>query len=438
MPVSAKIRITQYGTVEGEYTEQHLPSSLSCINTFVNGVGSTEGIHNFYHLKDVVNPKPVSGGHTDYYVTDDPDNQWSDSPTNAPSLSDTKRYGYGRFGTRYGKLDNFVGVVIHNSDFSKEGEYLVQNHSFSGSQKIYHLDNELSSDLGMYHFATPEGEVAINQYIFALLASPVPFSYKNPVDTNVSIRLSNYTYPLDSTTLELYLDGEKKETSSTPFYGGLGGFDFIWYNDENFEYNTQVNVEWRIYDTASTPNLLVFKYWFRTIPDLIGPRISSFSPEDDEVGVSVDTCVSFRLRDYESGVNLNSIELYVNNQLVDINGPYVSVSILSTLDGYEIIYCPPKNFLYGDEIPVSLYVEDSADEPNYLFYTYSFTTEESAAPRVVGANPHACRKYKPITVDVEVDIVDGGAGLDDASILFSVDDEAVNNPRKLPIIYREE
>lgn len=437
MSVSAKIRITQYGIVDDYYRVHHLPSLLDCDYVFFNGAGDIDGTHSFYHLKDVVNPKPVTGSHTDYYVTEEPDEQWSDSPTNAPSLSDSKRYGYGRFGTRYGKLDNFVGVIIHNSDFSKSGGYLVQNHIFSGSQKICHLDNEVSSVIQMQSFATPTGEVEISQYIFALLASPQPFSYKNPVDTNVSIRLGNYTYPLDDSTLELFLDGEEKETTSSPFYTGLGGFDFIWYNDEDFDYDTQVNVEWRIYDTAPTPNQLIFKYWFRTIQDLVGPRISGLEPDDDETGVSVDGCISFRLRDNETGINLNSIELYVNNQLVDINGSGVTVSSLSTLDGYGVSFCPAENFLYGDEIPVSLYVEDLASEPNYLFYTYSFTTEESSPPRIVGSNPVACRKYKPITIDVEVDVVDGGGGLDNASILFSVDDEAVLDPRMLPIIYRE-
>jgi hypothetical protein len=269
------------------------------------------------------------------------------------------------------------------------------------------------------------------------LASPEPFSYRNPVDVDVSIRLSNYVNPLNSGTVTLYLEGEEKQNLTiTPFYAGLGGFDALWTNNKEFDYDTQIDVEWRVFDEASPANEFVMRYWFKTVPDLTGPRISSMSPADNATGVSVDSCVQFVIRDYEETVNIDTLELYVNNQLAE--SPELVVTPVSTSDGYTVRYCPEKDFLYGDEVPVSVYVEDTSVSSNYLFHTYSFTTETSSAPRVVNTDPTACRKYKPTTQDVEVDIVDGGHGLDEDSVLFSVDDRVVPNPRKLPIIYRED
>lgn len=437
MSVTAKTRITQYGTVDGDFTVGHLPASIESSASVVNVSADYEFYYVVPHIGAIQNPSPYSGMESTYYETTEPDTQWSDSPTNASGLSDSLRFAYGRFGTRYRKLDNYVGVVIHNMDFSHSGDYLTQNHEFNNYSVVRHLESEVSSDLLVENFDMPTSDVTVSQYDFILLASPEPFSYRNSISSDVSIRLSNYTYPLNSGTISLYLDGEQKTSLEViPFYSGLGGFDAVWYNTQSFDYSEQIDVEWRVFDGDSPPNEFVFKYWFKTVPDNIGPRLSNTSPEDDEVNVEIDTCIEFTLRDYERGVNLNTLEMYVNNQPVLISD--MTVTELSTSDGYDFIYCPTEPFLFGDEIPVSIYVEDLADESNYLFSVYSFTTGPSLSPVVIDTNPRACRKFKPITTDVEVDVVGGGHGIDEDSILFSVDDKVVSNPRKLPIIYREE
>ena len=436
MSTSVKTRLVQYGAVDNSYTFNHLPKFITGEKNMLHDVADYDFDYMVYHLSVVQNPTPRAGASSSYYVTEDPET-WSDSPTINPTLDDNLRYSYGRGDGRLGKLDDYVGVVIHNSDFSDSGDYIVQNHTYSNYVSMSHLDNSLSVQHLMQNHSTPTGDVTVKQYDLILLASPEPFSYRNPVDSNVSIRLGNYINPLNSGTLTLYLGGEiKEDVSIDPFYAGLGGFDATWVNDREFEYNSQVDVEWHVFDVDSPANEFVIKYWFRTVPDVVGPRVSSLVPADNSTGTSVDTCIQFIIRDYECGVNIDTLELYVNNQEAVDSG--LTISELPSLDGYSIRYCPTESFLYGDEVPVSIYVEDMADQPNYLFYTYSFTTELSSAPKIVGMDPVPCRKYKSITENVEVDLVDGGHGLNDGSIMFSVDDKVVINPRKLPIIYRED
>lgn len=436
MSVIVKTRLTQYGAVSYDYVEQHLTDVVEGELVLLNNETDYDFDYNMYHLDAVRNPVPRSGFESIYYETEDEDD-WSDSPVNNPSLNDNLRFAYGRGGTRYGNLDDYVGVVMHNRDFSNSGDYVEQNHKFEGEFTYSHLDSQFDCDYIVQNESTPTGEATVQQYDLIVLASPEPFSYRNPVDTDVSIRLSNYIHPLNSGTVSLYLEGvEKQNIETTPFYSGLGGFDAVWTNDNEFDYNTQIEVEWRVFDEDSPANEFVIKYWFKTIPDLVGPRIIEVSPVDNQTGVGVDSCLQISLRDYEQTINIDTLDMYVNNQEVTASG--LTVTPLSSLDGFNIRYCPPEDFLYGDEIPVSVYIEDVADPPNYLFHTYSFTTEESNAPKVVYMDPQPCRKLKPTTQDVEVDVVDGGHGLDEDSILFSVDDKTVPNPRKLPIIYRED
>jgi len=435
MTVEAIVRITQYGGDSGELSVRHIPAEVSNVNSIYSLKGEIDGIYKVAHLEDVLNPKPIEGAESTYYKTTDPQ-KWSDSPTLSPSLLDSERYAYGRYGSRYKKLDDYVGVVISCRYFSFEGDYTIREESYEGSNKLKHLDNQVASTVFSRDDSTVEGTVEVSQVNFSSLASPVPYSYHNAINSDVSVRLSNYTYPLNSGTATLYLDGEEKELSVSPFYTGAGGFDAIWTNDKVFDYNHQVNVSWVFYDTAPVPNKIELNYWFKTLEDLIGPRISNISPADNEINVSVSSCISFDLRDYEHTVNLDTLEFFVNNQQVDYSD--LVVTELSYGDGYNILYCPSEDFLYGDEIAVSIYVEDTSDFNNYLFHVFTFSTESSNKPEIIETYPKSCRKYLPTDVDVEAFVVDGGHGLDEDNVIFSIDDKVVVDIRKLPIIYREE
>jgi hypothetical protein len=434
MSTSAVVRVTQFLPSSAEGNVRDGPASTESTSYVRDTVGTNEGEYNLIHLHAIQNPKP-SAGRASSYVTTNPQT-WSDSPDNQPSLNDRYRYAYGRFGSRYRNLDDYAGVVIHDRFFATSGDYNQYDITFNGGGSVRDAQKEYSGSMLMQDHERRSGDVTVNQYDFIVSASPVPFSYKNPIDSDVWIKLGNYTYPLASGTTVLTLNGEvKTPLDIIPFYTGLGGFTAQWNNNEVFEYDSQVDVRWTVYDEASPANKIEFIYWFRTVGDFTGPRASNESPQDNATNVSVSTCIEFTVRDYETGVNINTLELYVNN--VSIPHTSLTISEVSTSDGYKIVYCPVEKFLYGDDVAVSIYVKDLATEPNYLFHVYSFRTEYSTPPRVVGQDPSPCIGYVPIDSDVSVDVVDGGHGLDKDSIDMGVEDKMVQ-PRKLPIIYREE
>ena len=391
---------------------------------------SEDTVYTQIHYPLAQHPSTIRDG----AVTTDPDT-WSDSQVSQPSLDDGLRYSYGRFGTRYGQLDSHSGAIIRTTDLSVSNDGYTRAINFSGAGDIYRLGHDSTGWVSLEKLSVPSNDVYVYTYNIFSSASPPMFSYKNSVNTDVSIRLANFINSIDQSSLALTLDGVSKSVSVVPFIGGLGGVDVTWTNDTEFDYNAQVNVVWTFTDDAVPSNPFTISYWFRAVKDYIGPRISGLAPADNAVDISVSTCVQFDVRDYEVGVNLDTFELYINN--IHIVNDDITFTELSTGDGYRVYYCPSDSFLYGDEIPVSVYVEDSSEEKNYLFHVYSFITESSLAPVFLDSEPAACRKYKPITVDVEADIVDGGHGLDGNSIILHVDDEAVVF-RKLPIIYRED
>jgi hypothetical protein len=188
-----------------------------------------------------------------------------------------------------------------------------------------------------------------------------------------------------------------------------------------------------VYDTAVPPNQITIKYWFRTLKDLVGPRISNVYPVDNTVDVDVDTCISFDILDFEMGVNINSLELYINN--VEI--PQASMTIDELNKGYSISYCTTTSYLYGDVIPVSVYVEDSSPDKNSLFHVFSFTTKESDKPLFIDSTPREFSDNVTIETDVGVVVSDGGSGINPDSTFIEIDGVKQEEATRLPIIYRQ-
>lgn len=433
MSVSSTIRLTQF--LPDEHTASL--SSLAAtyvMDSYVYSLPSVIAGESSYILPllAIQSPRPVSDLRTTAYVTNDPDT-WSDSPVNNPGLSDNLRFAYGRYGSRYRNLDEYVGCVVHQRLFSKESSASQYENIVSSDGDVYSLEQDIENSVSMYEEAQKEGAVTIGQYDFIVSAYPSPFSYKNSITTDVWIKLSNYVYPLSSGTATLYLDGAAAGSLDiTPYTGGLGGFTASWDNVYAFDYDTQVDVHWVVYDEAPTPNKIEFNYWFRTVEDTMGPRIVPVYPTDNSVNVSVSSCISFTVRDYETGIDLSSLTLYINNVLVPFSD--LDITALSTLDGYTISYCPAFDFLYDDFIAVSISVSDNSS--NSVFYSYNFTTSASLAPRVILSDPLPCRDYVLFNKDVSVYVVDGGNGIDLGTLSFYVDDFTVEY-RLLPILYRE-
>ena len=362
---------------------------------------------------------------------------FTDSPTNDPALGQFYRFAYGRgSGGTYGSLKDDHGLLILQREFDhsslgRAGQFETKARG-SASQRDY-TTNIFTKEI---QNCVVSSDIDVTQFAFLLLASPIPYSIKNPVDSSVSIRLGNYgVYPLDEDTVKLWLNGEfKTGLVVTPFFAGNGGLDIIWNNNKEFSYGEQIDVRWEVFDTSIPPNKIDVIYWFRTVEDLSGPRIFNMSPVDDSVGNPIGTSISFELVDYESGVSLSSVELYVNNILVPLSSPYLTT--VSITGGYQFIYNTPTPFLYGDTIPVSVKVTDSSKNSNVSFFVWSFTTVNSIAPLLTEMSPAPCDTNVQRIKNISFEVIDGGHGLKKESIVMGINNLTKDNVTIVPIVRR--
>jgi len=303
----------------------------------------------------------------------------------------------------------------------------LRQNPFSDSTDVLEVQNVVES-----------GDTTVEQFAFLLVASPIPYSIKNPVTSNVYVRLSNSSvFSLDPDTITLRLDSVKKQDLSVvAFFGGNGGFDVTWTNDSNFDYGEQVNVEWEMYDTDSPPNRIVIEYWFRTVEDRIGPRLLNATPADDTTAVSVQTSLIFDITDAETGVDLTSFEFYVNNILVPTTDS--SLVVLEITDGYRFTYITAEPYLYGDTVPVVVKVTDNSQNANQSFFIWTFETEGSTAPLLVNMDPAPCSTGVQRIKTVSFDIIDAGHGLVTSSIVMGIDSTTRDQALLIPIVRRQD
>ncbi len=331
-------------------------------------------------------------------------------------------------------------------------EYLSQiasTESSSGYLKQDKQRSDVTQISQLYiskHSSTGHKDTAdIDQFRFIEDAVPAFWSEKNPINTNIWIRLRPFAFSLSQSTLVFkvrdtwfagdtgYIDVTNECTITTfDAGGGLLGLDIL-YNPSDFHYSSVVYVSIEVYDMAPTPNIILTDYWFRIIPDYKSPYFDNESPTRASEEVSITTDISFDVHDAGVGVDISTLELYVNNRIK------TPTSITPIYDGYHVVFNPSENFYYGESVEVSVKVRDSSEFRNVVYDMWRFYCEGSTGPWIDPSSfyPRNCVRgtYRKTTgISFNVYGVDD-TGVDPNSILVTVGGKR-RDVSIIPIVYR--
>lgn len=430
--VSAVLHIDQYGmSSSDDCTTSQYSSGIFEVILSHQMSGDISGEFTPYTLYPAQNPMPRGAGNQSK-----PDD-FSDSPTNDPSLFDSLRFAYGRLDSSlnpYGSLSYDNGQLVRQRDFGKESfnKEVVRGYSNYGRGYPTNLTGSVSCNSVQDLYISSDDSV--EQFSFLLYARPIPYSIKNAIDSDVFIRLANpVTFPLVSGTGRLYLDGVLQTgLQQTPFYGGNGGIELLWENSKQFEYGSSVDVHWVIEDSNTPPEEINIEYWFKVIEDTRGPHVINLVPEDGSEGVLINSPIQFDIVDYEAGVDISSFMLYVNSVRVS-SSDYT----ISSIDfGYRIVYTPPSPFVYGDEVPFAVFVFDLSANKNETYFSWSVYTELSKAPLMLSPVPPPCSAGVSRVGRVTFEVIDGGGGLLKDSISMAIDGVLQSGVFLVPVVRR--
>lgn len=336
-----------------------------------------------------------------------------------------------------------------------EGEKYVRQLEEVDIETSLFQKKEISNDLQLSqiyisrHLSTGhKDDVDIDQFRFIEDALPAFWSEKNPVNTDIWIRLRPFAFSLNQDTLifkvkEISYAGDTgyKDVASSCSVstfdagGGLLGLDITYNPSNDFHHNGVVYVSIEVCDNAAVPNIILTDYWFRIIPDYKSPYIVNENPAREEENVVTNTNISFDILDAGVGVNINTLELHVNSRRIQTH-------IISAISGgYHISYNPDKDFYYSQSVEITIKVEDASDYRNMLYDMWRFYIAGSTGPWIDRGSfdPRVCARgvYRKQTgISFNVYGIDD-TGVDRESILVTIGGKT-RDVTIIPIIYRLE
>ena len=338
-------------------------------------------------------------------------------------------------------------------------EKIVQLESESGEVDMDQLGSDVSTDMPVkqdkqisndlqvsqtfvsrHVSAGHQDNVAINQFKFVQDAIPAFWSEKNPRNTNIFIHLNPYVDDLNSSTLVFKVrevsyeedTGYQTVIPQTITGDGSGGLNITYNPPTDFHHNAVVYVSIEIYDVATTPNIVLVDYWFIIIPDFKAPYIDNENPAREEEDVALDTNIEFDILDAGEGVDIDTLEFYVNNRRK-------TPTTTTVLGGYHIEYDPAEDFYYGETVEITVKVDDISDAANTLYDMWRFYVVGSTGPWIDRDSiyPRSCTEGRGSDqTDISVNILAiNGTGVDRESIVVHIGGKE-RDVKIRPIIYR--
>ncbi len=200
-------------------------------------------------------------------------------------------------------------------------------------------------------------------------------------------------------------------------------------DDEEFVCSGSVNT---FYDSWSykVENTEDFTAGITAIADSGAPYLESILPIP-YLGYTDDTSdLSFNLKDDLSGVDINTVNIYINSVQVIQNGvSLVSAAVITgTPNVYIFNYTNPSAFVYGSRVFVRVVADDLyATSPNSLDYTYYFDVVSDSTVSFDNFVPEVGITWNPELLNIEVDVTDSVYDIDVSGLYLSINGDSCDS-----------
>ena len=256
--------------------------------------------------------------------------------------------------------------------------------------------------------------------------NPAPNEENVPIDKNISFHVYDNGEGVDINSVVVGIQG-------TNYYNGNSYFDYS--GDPNdyqitidppldFDYGENVSVSIDASDRAEIPNVMAtFQYNFLCAADTIPPLVINWSPELQEE-IPVNAALQVEVVDYETGVDINSIQLYLDDEILTIDNPVPN----GDGNGFIVGYTPSAmNYYSLGEHEFRIVATDNAIPiPNEVDSTSTFICIEDGEPPFT--QNHFPNKYETDAATNTiflVEIIDTLMGVDVNTISITLNGEQI-------------
>jgi hypothetical protein len=214
--------------------------------------------------------------------------------------------------------------------------------------------------------------------------TPLPNATNVPVSTGISFHIKDATSGVNQSSILVRLNGV--DISSQVTKSGTPADTTVSYDPPvDLLYNTRYTLEVTVADVAG--NIYGPITWsFDTALDGVGVQIDQVNPADGATNVPVDTDVSFRLTDQQSGIDLSSLQVLFRG--VDVTSSCVvtpTPAAPAVPVAAQVTYNPPADLPYAADVQLRVRVQDRVlGTPNVTDQTYTFHTVDAPLFNVAG------------------------------------------------------
>lgn len=325
----------------------------------------------------------------------------------------------------------------YNFVFQRDILYNLQLSQAKHSRHTYWVDGTSYDYVWTY--------VDSDQFVFISDAIPPFFSYKNPISTNIWLRMRPFAFNLNADTLvfkvrEISVLGvggwiDVSNKLSINYFdagGGLLGIEVLYDPSEDFNYDAVIHVSIEIYDEAPSPNYISTEYWFRTIPDYFAPYLINRAPAPEDNNVPVDSLIYFEIMDMGTGIDINTLDVTLNDRRIVPQ----NITMINK-NHYTVSYTPIIPLQYNKEFSINVKVSDRTVPPNWMNTSYRFFTVIGDGVYFINEIPLECERGVSRFSDVSVLALSSGGGIDLEKIRIQVQQKDVTNKSSmLPVLYR--
>jgi hypothetical protein len=304
----------------------------------------------------------------------------------------------------------------------------LQQYLTSGIVPISQVPLPIDSSVVVQYAAT-SGVIDISQYNFLIQAIPLPYTKKVQPNVTILVRIVGFGgTALNLSTLVFKINGVDV-TSQLTITAFSGGLQLVYVPSDNFLYSSTVVISISIQDTNNPVRTISTTYPFYIIDDYIDPVITELYPPDKSINNLTNTDIYCIVTDNQTGVDLNSIEFY-------IEGIKVSPT-LTILDNHtvKVNYQTIEDYPYNSSLNVSILVSDL--EGNKILESWEFQTQPSPGVLFIEERPGACEYLVPVDSSICLEAFGLNEGINLESAEYTVQDKPVTYVIK-PKVYRSE
>ncbi|MCI0511928.1 carboxypeptidase regulatory-like domain-containing protein [candidate division KSB1 bacterium] len=250
---------------------------------------------------------------------------------------------------------------------------------------------------------------------------PAPNSRQVPINSRIQLDVLDRQSGVNRNSIKMWLNDQS--VPNLEIKGDSAHYQISYFPEQPFDYNQTMQVKVRATDLVapiSNPDSISWTFTTSNDLDTLPPYIRDEKPGRNAENVAPETEISLTIVDEQSGVDPNSIELWISGHQVEPTKDIAPRQV-------KLNYQPLQPFPYNAHIPLEIKASDFARNPNRIHAQYAFQIQvDTMPPLIANFLPPQDAVVTQSRPQIQFDVFDYQAGVNPTTIQGKINDQPVS------------